>query len=165
MAQLSLKDTASTAPQTGPASPGSIRLRRHHLPLNPIFDTTYTEYRGDGPTRTFNYTRLHLHRFPDDSCPTRTLMVPADQQFLLNYTDFQGNTTILGYDPQLVCQFGQRRQQQYHLLPARPTSKRLSGPKRYRGNSQNHHPGGAHIDYTYKTKVWQYIGTLPAYHQ
>ena len=43
------------------------------LATDPNFDTMYTEYRGDGPTRTFNYTPLHLHRFSDESCPAASL--------------------------------------------------------------------------------------------
>jgi RHS repeat-associated protein len=61
------------------------------------FPATFTETRGDTPTRTFNYTSLHLHRQPDDSCPVATLGPP--QQFLTSYTDFQGHTTWIGYDP------------------------------------------------------------------
>jgi len=64
------------------------------------FPTSYTEYRGDGNgniTRTFNYTPLTVGPPPpEDECPG--IIGPAAQQFLLNYTDFKGNTTYLGYD-------------------------------------------------------------------
>ncbi len=65
---------------------------------------TFTETRGDGPSRTFNYTHLnHCANNPEcdicydyennDAWPYR-----APQQMLLSYTDFQGHTTQLGYD-------------------------------------------------------------------
>jgi len=66
---------------------------------------TFTETRGDGPTRTFTYT--HLGRAPcapgescvcedyafNDAWPDR-----APQQMLDHYTDFQGHTTQLAYN-------------------------------------------------------------------
>ena len=70
------------------------------LASDPNFDTMYTEYRGDGPTRRFTYTELHLsrpHNNENEGCPTIT-RGPAPQQFLTDYTDFRGNTTHLGYD-------------------------------------------------------------------
>ena len=41
------------------------------LIYDPTFDTTYTEYRGDGPTRRFVYTDLRLARShtEPDGCP------------------------------------------------------------------------------------------------
>jgi hypothetical protein len=70
------------------------------LATDPNFDTMYTEYRGDGPTRRFTYTELHLSRPRNNEsevCPT-IIRGPAPQQFLTDYTDFQGNTTHLAYD-------------------------------------------------------------------
>jgi RHS repeat-associated protein len=63
------------------------------------FETTYTETRGDGPTRTFTYTELHLTRShgEPEACPV-AFLGPAPQQFLQSYTDFQNHTTQLGYD-------------------------------------------------------------------
>jgi RHS repeat-associated protein len=59
--------------------------------------TDFTETRGDGPTRTFSYTWLHVHRDPESSaCPTLAGLAPS--QFLQSYTDFRGQTTYLGYD-------------------------------------------------------------------
>jgi RHS repeat-associated protein len=59
--------------------------------------TDFTETRGDGPTRTFSYTWLHVHRDPENSaCPTLAGLAPS--QFLQSYTDFRGQTTYLGYD-------------------------------------------------------------------
>jgi RHS repeat-associated protein len=61
----------------------------------------FTETRGDGNvSRTFHYTRLKIARSPEpDGCPQ--IVLPnsdAPSQFLLNFTDFQGHTTWLGYD-------------------------------------------------------------------
>jgi RHS repeat-associated protein len=113
------------------------------LDPNPIFDTTYTEYRGDGPTRTFNYTGLHLHRFSDDSCPTRTFG-PADQQFLQSYTDFRGQTTYLGYDANWYVSSVQDANT--HTT----NYARGSPPPNGIGEILTiTHPGGSHIDYTY----------------
>jgi RHS repeat-associated protein len=65
----------------------------------PVFQmpTDFTETRGDGPTRTFHYTALHVLRHDNPSCPDIGGGPPS--QFLLNYTDFQGHTTTIGYDP------------------------------------------------------------------
>jgi RHS repeat-associated protein len=64
---------------------------------------TFTETRGDGPTRTFTYTHLSHCQAPDcvpcddyennDAWPYR-----APQQMLDHYTDFQGHTTQLAYN-------------------------------------------------------------------
>jgi RHS repeat-associated protein len=69
---------------------------------DPDFGTTYTEIRGDGNgsiSRSFTYTDLHLirHHGEPEACPDG-FRGPAPQQFLLNYTDFQGQSTQLGYD-------------------------------------------------------------------
>ena len=40
----------------------------------PNFETTYTEYRGDGPSRTFTYTELHLTRSHSEAEPIPTGM-------------------------------------------------------------------------------------------
>jgi hypothetical protein len=112
------------------------------------FDTAYTEHRGDAPTRTFNYTGLHIHRFSDDSCPTRTFG-PADQQFLLNYTDFQGNTTILGYDPNWYVNSVRDANVHTTSYLRGPPPNAYPGPKGIGEILKITHPGGAHIDYTY----------------
>ena len=62
------------------------------------FETTYTETRGDAPSRSFTYTPMHLHRFDDDTCPTPTMPPYLNQQFLQSYTDFSGKTTSVAYD-------------------------------------------------------------------
>jgi YD repeat-containing protein len=106
------------------------------------FETTYTEYRGDGPTRTFTYTPLHLHRVVDETCPTAS---PAPQQFPLTYTDFQGHTTTLGYDVN------------WYVTSVRDANNHTTtytrGPPPSGGGIGEiltiTHPGGSHIDYTY----------------
>jgi RHS repeat-associated protein len=115
--------------------------------IDPNFDTTYTEYRGDGPTRTFNYTELHLHRFNEDTCPTRTFG-PADQQFPLSYTDFQGHTTTLGYDPNWYV---------HTVTDANGhTTTYDHGPPPSQGGigqiTKITHPGNTHIDYGYQAE-------------
>jgi RHS repeat-associated protein len=57
--------------------------------------TQFTETRGDGFQRTFTYTELNYNWRDDPVCPETS---PAPSQFLKSYTDFQGNTTRLGYD-------------------------------------------------------------------
>ena len=74
--------------------------------ISPTGPDTFTETRGDGPTRTFTYTHMsHCTGNPEctictdyennDAWPWR-----APQQMLKSYTDFafQGNTTVLGYN-------------------------------------------------------------------
>jgi RHS repeat-associated protein len=59
---------------------------------------SFTETRGDGPTRTFNYTHIaHCQGTECGPCDDYGTNGP-NQQMLLNYTDFQGHTTTLGYD-------------------------------------------------------------------
>ena len=61
----------------------------------------FTETRGDGNvSRTFHYTRLKITRSPEpDGCPQIVSAASdAPSQFLVNYTDFQGNRTQLEYD-------------------------------------------------------------------
>lgn len=107
------------------------------------FPTTFTEYRGDGPTRTFNYTAMRLHRFSDDSCPTSTISPYLFQQFLQNYTDFQGNTTYLGYDANWYV--NSVRDANNH------TVSYTRGPPAGIGQiTQIMYPGNVHTDYTYQ---------------
>jgi YD repeat-containing protein len=118
-------------------------------PLNtdPNFDTTYTETRGDSPTRTFNYTPLHLHRFPDDSCPTATLGPP--QQFLLSYTDFQNHTTQLGYDANWYINSVRDARGYITTYLRGPPPNAYPGPKGIGQILRITHPDNTHIDYTY----------------
>jgi RHS repeat-associated protein len=60
---------------------------------------TFTETRGDGATRSFTYSHIH-HCIGSECAPCDDYGTNGpDQQVLLNYTDFQGHTTQLGYDP------------------------------------------------------------------
>ena len=108
------------------------------------FPTTYTEYRGDGPTRTFNYTALSIGRPPnEDVCPS--VNGPAPQQFLRDYTDFRGNSTHLGYDPNWYV--NSVRDANMHT-----TSYVRGSPPSDGGIGEVltiTYPGGSHIDYTY----------------
>jgi len=71
-------------------------------------DDTFIETRGDTPTRSFTYTQLWHCPPPDpqEPCDVRTEygendLYPfrAPNQMLKSYTDFQGNSTQLHYDP------------------------------------------------------------------
>ena len=115
---------------------------------DPYFDTRYTEYRGDGPTRTFTYTPLHLGRGPvENSCPvwhSDPTTNPAPQQFLTDYTDFRGNSTHLGYDPNWYVNSVRDANLQ--------TTSYVRGSPPPAGIGEIltiTHPGGSHIDYTY----------------
>ena len=74
---------------------------------NPTEQATFTERRGDGPTRSFTYTPLWHCPPPDPQEPCDVCteygendMWPyrAPQQMLKSYKDFLGNTTQLDYD-------------------------------------------------------------------
>ncbi len=109
----------------------------------PNFPTNFTETRGDGPTRTFTYTNLHLHRFNEDTCPTLTFG-PAPQQFLQSYTDFRGQTTYLGYNSNWYVTSVQDANM--HTT----SYARGSPPPNGIGEILTiTHPGASHIDYTY----------------
>jgi YD repeat-containing protein len=118
---------------------------------NPSFITNFTEYRGDGPTRTFNYTALQLARpsGPEpETCPTWTQGVdgPAPQQFLTSYTDFKPNTpaTIVGYDANWYV--NSVRDANLHTTSYLRGSPPPAGIGEIRTIT---YPGGAHIDYAY----------------
>ena len=116
------------------------------LAPDPNFDTMYTEYRGDGPTRRFTYTELHLSRpqnHENEGCPT-IVRGPAPQQFLTDYTDFRGNTTHLGYDTNWYV--NSVRDANNHTTNYVRGSPPPVGIGEIRTIT---HPGGSHIDYTY----------------
>ena len=122
------------------------------LTTNPNFDTTYTEYRGDGPTRTFTYTPLHLGRHADESCPTWTqnpTTNPAPQQFLLNYTDFQHHTTTLGYDTNWYVNSVRDANNNTTSYTRGPPPSAYLGPRGIGQILTITYPGGAHVDYGY----------------
>ena len=124
---------------------------------NPNFVTTYTEYRGDGPSRTFTYTQLHLtRRDGDGQCPTWTYNPtsnPAPQQFLVSYTDFQGNSTILGYDTNWYISSVKDAGNNITSYLRGPPPNAYPGPKGIGQILKITHPGdGTHIDYTYQNE-------------
>ena len=121
----------------------------------PNFPATFTETRGDSPTRTFTYTDLHLHRFSEDTCPTLTFG-PAPQQFIQSYTDFQGHTTWLEYDTHwYVNSVTDARgsgagDPNYTTSYTRgPPPNAYPGPKGIGQITQIKHPDNTHIDYSY----------------
>jgi RHS repeat-associated protein len=111
------------------------------------FETDFTEYRGDGPTRTFHYTSLTLirtHNGEPASCP-ESFTGPAPQQFLTDYTDFRGNNTHVGYDTNRYV--NSVRDANNHTTSYVRGSPPPNGIGEIRTIT---FPGGvAHIDYTY----------------
>ena len=112
--------------------------------------TSFTETRGDGPTRTFNYTSLHLGRPPEDTCPIWNPSIdPAPQQFLPNYTDFRGNRPP-GLRYTLVCQFGQRRQLHTTSYLRGPPPNAYPGPRGIGQILKITYHDQTHVDYIYE---------------
>ena len=133
---------------TGPILSKSLPLPPSPLISDVNFDTKYTEYRGDGPTRVFNYTTLHLGRNPEDTCPT-WYTSPAPSQFLLNYTDFQGHTTVLQYDSNWYVN-SVRDANNYTTTYVRgPPPNAYPGTRGIGQIITITYPGGAHVDYGY----------------
>jgi RHS repeat-associated protein len=119
---------------------------------NPVFDTTYTETRADGPVRTFNYTSLHFGRDPDGGCPIFTHQDPAPQQFLLSYTDFSTpvHTTYLGYDVNWYVNKVTDANGHITDYSRGPPPNNYPGAKGIGQILQiTHHEDQTHIDYTY----------------
>ena len=118
---------------------------------DPSLETTYTETRGDGNiTRRFNYTSLHIHRHDGEICPSWSANLdPAPQQFLRNYTDFQGHTTYLGYDPNWYVNSVRDANNHTTSYTRGPPPNAYPGPKGTGQILRITHPGGNHIDYTY----------------
>jgi YD repeat-containing protein len=115
---------------------------------DPDFPTTFTETRGDSPTRTFTYSDLHLHRFNEDTCPTLTFG-PAPQQFLQSYTDFQNHTTQLGYDANWYVNSVTDANNHTTSYTRGPPPNAYPGPKGIGQITRITHPDNTHIDYTY----------------
>ena len=102
--------------------------------------TDFTETRGDGPTRTFHYTALHIQRQDTPQCPNIGGGPPT--QFLLNNTDFQGHSTSLGYD-----------QTTWYLTSVTDANNNTTYYQRGPDIGQITkitHPDTTHIDYTYQ---------------
>ncbi len=116
---------------------------------DPDFPTVFTETRGDGPTRTFTYTPLHLHRFNEDTCPTLTFG-PAPQQFLLSYTDFQNHSTQLHYNADWYIDKVTDANGHWTQYLRGPPPSAYPGPRGIGQILRITHPGdNTHIDYTY----------------
>src|SRR5207249_5399920 len=93
------------------------------------------------PTRTFNYTLPQHIIYPPESEPCGEVTTPErpSHQMLLNYTDFRGNSTVLGYDANWYVN---------SVTANNHTTNYTRGPN-IGEITQVMHPGGSHIDYTY----------------
>jgi RHS repeat-associated protein len=120
---------------------------------------TFTETRGDGPTRSFTYS--HIHHCQGNECgPCDDYGINGShQQMLLSYTDFQGHTMTLGYDANSYVN---------SVTDANThTTTYTRGPPPPNGIGQITritHPGGAHIDYTYYDEDPQHIGVISGHY-
>jgi RHS repeat-associated protein len=114
---------------------------------------TFTETRGDGPTRSFTYTHIHYCQGNEcGPCDNYSTNGP-DQQMLLSYTDFQGHTTILGYDSNWYI--NSVKDANNHTT----AYQRGSPPPNGIGQiTKITHPGGTHIDYSYYNEGTGKIG-------
>jgi RHS repeat-associated protein len=125
---------------------------------------TFTETRGDGPSRSFTYT--HLGHAP---CPPNEACGPCDDydvndaypyrapnQMLLVYTDFQGHSTTLGYDPNWYISSvtdANNHTTRYERGPAPPTPNATPGPEHGIGQiTKIIHPDNTYIQYTYENE-------------
>ncbi len=113
------------------------------------FPEQFTETRGDGPSRTFTYTPLHIGRnFEPQGCPNIIGDTPPSQ-FLLTYTDFQGHTTQLGYDAN------------WYVNSVRDANNHTTSYTRGAPIGQITritHPDTTHIDYTYYNEGTGHLG-------
>jgi len=115
------------------------------------FPTTYTEYRGDGPTRTFNYTPLAIGRPPpEEACPS--VNGPAPQQFLQSYSDFRGRTTYVGYDSNWYVNSVRDANSHTTNYTRGPPPTAYPGPRGIGQILTITHPGGSHVDYVYENE-------------
>ena len=114
---------------------------------------TFTETRGDGPTRSFTYTHMfHCHGTECGVCSDVEANDPP-QQMLTSYTDFQGRSTVIGYDSNWYI--NSVRDANSH------TTSYTRGPGPPTGIGQITritHPGVAHIDYTYYNEGTGHVG-------
>jgi RHS repeat-associated protein len=118
------------------------------------YTDTFTETRGDGPTRSFNYTHIrHCQGVECGPCDDEGTNGP-NQQMLLDYSDFQGHTTYLGYDPNT-----------WYITSVRDVNNHTTtytrGPAPPNGIGQItriSHPDGTHVDYTYNNEGTGHIG-------
>ena len=114
---------------------------------------TFTETRGDNATRSFTYTHMyHCHGTECGVCSDVEANDPP-HQMLTSYTDFQGRSTVIGYDSHWYI--NSVRDANSH------TTSYTRGPGPPTGIGQITritHPGGAHIDYTYYNEGTGHIG-------
>ncbi len=114
---------------------------------------TFTETRGDNATRSFTYTHMyHCHGTECGVCSDVEANDPP-HQMLTTYTDFQGRSTVIGYDSHWYI--NSVRDANSH------TTSYTRGPGPPTGIGQITritHPGGAHIDYTYYNEGTGHIG-------
>ena len=113
------------------------------------FPITFTETRGDDPTRTFNYTEMHLHRFAEDTCPTSTISPYLLQQFIQSYTDFQWHYTYLGYDTNWYVNSVQDANSHTTTYTRGPPPNAYPGPRGIGQILKITHHDQTHIDYSY----------------
>jgi len=108
---------------------------------------TFTETRGDGPTRTFNYTHIdHCHGNECGQCDDYWNNDPP-QQMLESYTDFQGHLTRLGYDERYGHWYINSVQDANQHTT---TYQRGDPPPNGTGEIKKvTYPDGTHIDYVY----------------
>jgi RHS repeat-associated protein len=119
--------------------------------VSPTGPDTFTETRGDGPTRSFTYTHL-VHCVGDDCdgpCAAYGESEPHNQM-LDHYTDFKGRTTYLGYDPNT-----------WYITSVRDANDHTTYYERNAGLgaiTKITHPDFTHIDYTYYNEGTGCIG-------
>ena len=123
------------------------------------FPTDFTETRGDGPSRAFHYSSLHMHRLDNVRCPD--IIGTAPSQFLLSYTDFtnfQGHTTQLGYDAHWYVHTVTDANNYTTTYDHNPNPNGIGEITKIT------HPDGTHIDYTYYDEDPQHIGIVSGHY-
>jgi RHS repeat-associated protein len=109
----------------------------------------FTETRGDGPTRSFHYTKFRLNRSGEPSGPCPDLNYPEDpeQQILKDYTDFEGHTTYIDHDSnwRIKAVHDARSASAIDDTYKTTYTRQLSSW----GITQITHPDGTHVDQTF----------------
>lgn len=114
---------------------------------------TFTETRGDGPTRSFTYTHMNHCQGPECRPCDDVQNNNPPQQMLDHYTDFQGHTTYLGYDSHWYI--NSVRDANNH------TTSYIRGAPPPSGIGQITritHPDTTHVDYVYYNEGSGHIG-------
>ena len=125
---------------------------------------SFIETRGDGPTRKFTYTHFTRCYGNECGCNDYDNNIPP-QQMLTEYTDFQGHTTKLDYDPGA-------NNEKWYVKSVKDanlhTTSYTRGPAPPQGIGQITkitYPDNTHIDYAYQdaghhlTSITEYIPT------